>query len=109
MSDDIVLRLQAFIDDEPGRIERGEIKEPMLLLTEALREIVRLRARLVITRAMIERAARAYNETLYDDIRGPVERWVREVLEGALQEQPRPPSTLGQEYPEGDGALFGDK
>jgi len=106
---DILLRLQAFIDEEPGRIGRGEIVEPMLLLIDAMREIVRLRARLVIDRAMIERAAKAYNETLYDDIRGPVERWMREVLEGALQQQPRPPSTLGPEYPEGDGALFGDK
>jgi len=33
---------------------------------------------------MVERAAKAYNDTLYDDIHGPVRRWIREVLAKAL-------------------------
>lgn len=54
-------------------------------MAEQDHELSALRARLTIDDVMVERAARAYNDTLFDDVRGPAKRWLREVLEAALK------------------------
>ena len=80
--------------DEAERLQRERAEwcdradvlmtEHMTQMRDLTAENAKLRARLVVDDAMVERAAKAYNDTLYDDIHGPVRRWIREVLAKAL-------------------------